>query len=149
MQTIEDLYAYLVERNILSEENINTLQVILAELGEIMPGDKMQASRKDQRLIEESEDLSWIKLVINRYIDKKKTEYNRTRDGSYTMLVRQNRPSNEAICCEIRTKNPTIYDIEEELSTLNNILIWVEHLEKSIDRYVYALRDKFRKDSLS
>jgi hypothetical protein len=59
-------------------------------------------------------------------------------------LVRQGRPSSEAINSEVRWKNESLYDLEEDIRSVENIIDYLVHLEESLERYLYMLKDKLK-----
>ena len=139
----EELYNYLVTKGICSEQNVETIKMAIAHIHAMFPGDKISANTKNQQLIAIQDDLSWVTLAVKRYYVNKVNEYNKLRDPVYTTLVRNNRPSKEAIECEIRHRDNTVYDMEQEINTLNNIIWYLEHLNDSIDKYMRSMKFKF------
>ena len=141
-EDLKSLFDYLVSNNILSKDEIDIINVCIKEIREASPTDKPILFRKGDRLIDYSQRLSWVIYSVKSYRDKLVKELNKKKDPEYTMLVRQGRPSKDAIEAELRFKFQDLYDEEYELNTFNNFVDYLEHIELSLDRYLKMLKEK-------
>lgn len=105
------------------------------------PSDNAVVFSKLNNFISASEDLAYVILCIRRYKTEKEQELRSIKDPKFTILVRGDRPSTQAIESEIRTTIPKVAGIEQELMNINNILDYLSHIEKCLDRSIWSLRD--------
>lgn len=138
------LFDYLRSHELLSEEEIKMVKFAINEITEIAPTDKVALFKKQESLIDASSKLSWSVMVLKNNLNKIKTAYRKIKDPEYTMLVRKGRPSNEAINSEIRFTNESLYDLDEIVDTVENIIEYFATLENNINRYLFMLSDKLK-----
>lgn len=129
---------------ILSIKQVQSIKSCLNEISQVAPSDLPIMFTKEQRLLELSSDLSFAIFSVNVFLNNERDKYKRKRDPEYVMLVRQGRPSGAAIDAEIRFKHSELYDDEKKLDILANVIEYLNHIQLSIDRYIYLLRDKAR-----
>lgn len=123
---------------------MKVISYCINDIQEITPNDKPGVFHKSEKLIQDAQNLTWCILALKLQYDKLNKAYRMIKDPEYTILVRQGRPSSEAINSEIRFKNEQLYDLEEKLSTINNILEYLNHIQNSMDKYIYLLKDKLK-----
>lgn len=145
-ETSSKLYEYLLEIVELSPDELMTIKVALKYIREIAPTDRPLIFTRLENMVSASEDLSWVIMVVNRKLSEIKAKINNIKSPAFTTLVRQGRPSTQAIEYEILFANPELKDLEMHKSTLVNIIEYLNHIEKSIDRYIFVLRDKLKSD---
>lgn len=116
----------------------------LNSIREISPIDAPVAFAKMERITNLSDDLAWIISILNRKNNELKRSVQKLKDPKYVALVRQNRPSSAAIEAEIRLTNKDIVEFEDKISRLENVLEYLNHIQKSLDNYLWILRDKIQ-----
>lgn len=141
---LQELWEYIVENELLSATEIGYVKTCLEDITELSPADKPTLFRKMERVIEDSDRLSWCIFSVRQQYAKLNSAYRKIKDPEYTILVRQGRPSNEAINSEIRFRNDSLYDLELKLTTIENIITYLDHVELSLERYLYMLKDKLK-----
>lgn len=124
------------------EQGVEVLRTCLDILHQPMPLESGQIFLKLERITSSSEDLGYVIMCINTLKNKKVTEVRKIKDPQFTLLTRQGRPSTQAVECEIRFSNKDLYDMEQEIGILTAIEEYLRHIEKSLDRYMWLLRDK-------
>lgn len=142
--TINDLFDYIREHELLSESELSIVDKCLNDIKEMSPADKPSVFRKTEKIIEDSEDLSWCVYALRLQKVKLQKAYRVLKDPEYVTLVRLNRPSSEAINSEIRFRNEDMYRLEEDMAIVDNILAYIEHIQVSMERYLYMLKDKLK-----
>lgn len=140
----KELYEYLRDIVELSPDNIRTVKTALSMIKTIAPSDIPLILNRINELIDVSQDLSWIIVMITRRQNEIKKDIKLKKDPRYVMLVRQGRPSTAAIEAEIRFSDKTLYDLDENIETISNILEYLNKLQDSIDKYIWLLRDKMK-----
>jgi hypothetical protein len=143
-ERVNDLYEYLIDTLTLSVEEVDIIKTAIRNITEIAPTDAPLIMRKISDLIVSSDNISWVIHIINRSIHINNRELKTIRDPSVVMLVRQGRPSRDAIDSEVRLGNSKIYQLEENISILENVLDYLKHLELSLSNYQWLLRDKLK-----
>lgn len=126
----------------LSSEEISYVQLAISAVHELSGGDGISIFNKMDKIISISEDLSWVISSLNKYRHDLNKQIKIIKDPEFTMLVRKGRPSIQAIESEIRFNHKELTDLEEDLEILDNMIGYFDHLELSIDRYIWMLRDK-------
>ena len=144
MINLKPLYEFLSENELLSETEMDMIQYCLNDIVETSPNDKPGVFRKSEKLIQDSQNLSWCIYSLRLQYDCLNKAYRKIKDPEYTLLVRQQRPSSEAINSELRAKFEELYDLEEKLSTINNIIDYLSHIQTSMERYIYLLKDRLK-----
>lgn len=138
------LYEYLLNVVELSQEELMSIKIALKLIREIAPTDPPLIFKRLEDLSAISEDISWVKMVVKRKLYSVKSKIDSIKSPNFTALVRQGRPSTQAIEYEILFNNKDLGELESNKDTLNNIVEYLEHIEKSIDRYIFILRDKLK-----
>jgi len=141
---LKPLYEFLKENELLSDTELDMIQYCLNDITETSPNDKPGVFRKSEKIIQDSQNLSWCIYSLRLQYDHLNKAYRKIKDPEYTLLVRQQRPSSEAINSELRTKFEELYDLEEKLSTINNIIEYLTHIQTSMERYLYLLKDRLK-----
>lgn len=116
----------------------------LNSIREISPIDAPVAFAKMERITNLSDDLAWIISILNRRNNEMKRSVQKLKDPKYVALVRQNRPSSAAIEAEIRLTNKEVVEFEDKISRLENVIEYLNHIQKSLDSYLWILRDKIQ-----
>lgn len=124
------------------EQGVETIKTCLDILHQAMPLEIGQVFTRLERITSVSEDLAYVIMCINKYKSKKVSEIRRIRDPEFTILTRKGRPSTQAVECEIRFSHTELYDMEDEVEIISSIEKYLQHIEKSLDRYMWLLRDK-------
>ena len=88
-----------------------------------------------------SDDLSYVILSTRKVRNNIEKELKKLKDPKFTILVRSGRPSTQAIESEIRFTMKEVADLEDKLITFDNIIDYLNHLEKCLDRSIWILRD--------
>lgn len=141
---LNKLFDYISSHELLSSKEIDMVRYAINEIVEIAPTDKVALFKKQEHLIEASSNIGWSIMVIKNNLAKIKTTYRKLKDPEYTMLVRKGRPSNEAINSEIRFSNEALYDLDEIISNVENIIEYLNTVENNINRYLFMLSDKLK-----
>lgn len=139
---LNDLWNYIREHELLSDTEIEYVKTCIEDVTEMSPSDKPMIFRKMERLIEDSDKLSWCIFSVRQQLNKMNKAYKQIKDPDYVTLVRQGRPSSEAINSEVRWRNDSLYDLEEDIATVENIIEYLVHLDHSLEKYNYMLKDK-------
>lgn len=139
---VSQIYEYLVDIIQLSPEEIRAVKAAIGILHEVPPTDAPVLFSKIDRLISISEDLSWVISMITKKQHQIKSSIKKIKDPEFTMLVRQKRPSTQAIESEIRFNHEELTDMEENLDIIDNMIDYLKHLELGIDRTIWLLKDK-------
>lgn len=137
---------FILEHELLSEDEIKMVSVAINDIKEMTPSTKAEVFRKSERIVADSQDLSWCIQSVKIQHAKLLTAYHKMVDTDYALLVRQGRPSSEAIHAELRMKNESLYEVEELLTTIENTIAFLESLKESMDKYLYVLKDKLKYD---
>jgi len=140
----ENLFKYLEECVKLSKDELKAITFALHLIKEIMPMDGPQVFARQQTLITASEDLSWVITVINRKKSQINIQIKDLKAMDFTMLTRNGRPSAMAIDYEIYITHSDLKKLETDLSILENTYEYLTHIETSIDRLIWLLRDKLK-----
>lgn len=141
---MSQIYEYLSEVIKLSPEELRAIKTAIGAIHEMTPADGPGVMSKTQNMIAISEDLSWVISSITRMHHKINKEIKKIKDPEFVMLVRQGRPSTQAIESEIRFNNDNLVNLEEDIEIIENILDYLKHVETGIERYIWLLRDKGR-----
>lgn len=88
-----------------------------------------------------SDDLAYVIMSVRKVRSDIEKELRKLKDPKFTILVRSGRPSSQAIESEIRFTIPEVANLEDKLSTFDNILDYLNHIEKCLDRNIWILRD--------
>ena len=142
----QELFQYISDHDLLSDTEIVFIQTCLDDIREITPSDKPSVFRKMEKIVNDSEDLSWCIFALKKKQSELQRDYRMVKDPFFMTLVRQNRPSTEAINSEIRTLHKEVYDLEDGLSMVEHILGYLDHIQLSLERYLYLLKDKLKFD---
>lgn len=143
---LNELFEFIRINELLSEPEIGIIRVCIDDITEIAPTDRPAVFQKMERLVRDSENLSWCIYSIKLQNSKIKKAYNMLKDDDFAMLVRQGRPSTEAIKSELRMKNHALYDWELKMETVENTIEYLNHILVSMDKYMYMLKDKLKYD---
>lgn len=143
---LDELFQYIKTNDLLSDYEIRMVQTCLDDIREMSPVDKPSIFRKSEKIINDSEDLSWCIYSLKQKYSQLQKDYRVKKDPMIGRLVLQKRPSMEAMNCEVRSLNPFIYDMEEELATVEHIIEYLNHIQLSLERYSYLLKDKLKYD---
>ena len=141
---IEELWTYLVDNELLSPTEIEYLKTGLLAIKEMSPSDKPSVFRKMEYIIEVSENVSWCIFALKQHLKTFIKCERQIKDPEYSLLVGQGRPSSEAINSEIRWKNESLYDLDYKISVIENTIEYINHIEQSLERYLYMLKDKLK-----
>ena len=138
---INDLKGFLSGILQFSDAEINVIKMCINYLHEQAPVEIPLIILKTNNLISASDDLAWVCLSVNRKINELEANIKRIKAPEFTALTRQGRPSSTAIEYEILHNHDELADMEEMLGTLQKFYDYLKHIEKSIDRYLWMLRD--------
>lgn len=138
---LQEIQTYLKDILELSNDEIDIIRTCINYVHEQAPTEVPLIIRKTNDLIAASENLAWIILIVSRKIVEIQLKIKKVKSPAFTMLTRQGRPSTTAIEYEILHSYPDVMESEEQLDVLNKLLDYFKHLEKSIDRYLWMLRD--------
>ena len=138
---INDLKQFLGDTLQFTDAELNIIKTCMNYIHEQAPVEIPLIILKTNNLISASEDLAWICLSVNRKINEIEANIKRIKAPEFTALTRQGRPSTMAIEYEILYNHDELSDMEETLGTLQKFYDYLKHLEKSIDRYLWMLRD--------
>lgn len=141
---ISQLYEYMVDVMELSKEELLMIKTAIKNIHEASPVDKPAIFSRMSNIITASEDLSWVKMIVVRKLDTLKTAIKKIKDPEFTMLSRQGRPSTQAIEHEIRFNHSDLSELEDKKEVLDNIIEYLEHIEKCLDNYQFLLKDKLK-----
>jgi len=133
--------SYLKDVLEFSDKEISVIEMCLNYIHEQAPTELPLIIRKTNNLISASEDLAWIRTIVNRKIVDVTKKVKQIKAPEFTMLTRQGRPSSTAIEYEILHNHPEISELEEQIEILNKLLDYFNHIEKSIDRYLWMLKE--------
>lgn len=136
------LYTYLTNVMELGDEEIESVRDCLGMVHQATPTEAPGIFSRMERIIAASDNLSWVLTSIGRKKSEIVGEIKKIKDPQFTALVRQGRPSIQAIESEIRYTTPELRELESDLDTLLNVESYFVHLEKSMDRYIFLLKDK-------
>lgn len=141
---VNKIYEYLLEIVELSPEEIRVIKSAISSVHEISASDGPGLFSKLNNLISVSEDLAWVISVITSQQHEIRKSIKEIKDPDFVMLVRKGRPSTQAIESEIRFNHDDLVKMEENLEIITNIIDYLNHLELSIDRYIWLCRDKMK-----
>lgn len=139
---MSQIYEYLVEIVKLSPEEMRAVKSAIGAIHEISATDGPGLFSKMNNLISLSEDLAWVISVITKKQHEIKKSIKIIKDPDFVMLVRKGRPSTQAIESEIRFNHEELVQMEENLEITSNLIDYLHHVEVSIDRYIWLLKDK-------
>lgn len=141
-ERVNEIYSYLSEVIDIGESGKTVIRESLSSIKQISPIDGALLFSKMERIISLSDDLSYIVSSINRKRNSLESEIKSIKDPKYVALVRQNRPSSAAIEAEIRITVKDISTLEDKLKILDNVLVYLDSIQKSMDRYIWMLNSK-------
>ena len=141
---LDQLYHYMVEVIELSSEEMMMVKTAIKNIHEMSPVDKPAIFSRMSNIITASEDLSWVTMIVTRKLNSVKSEIKAIKDPEFTILSRQGRPSTQAIEHEIRFMHSELLDLENKKDVLDNVLGYLEHVEKCLDNYQFLLKDKLK-----
>lgn len=135
---------YLNENLDIDSDNLKSLDDSINLIHQPSPLDGAGVFTRVERAVSASDNLSWlITMVCNRRCNVS-AELKKLKDPQFTLLVRQQRPSTQAIESEIRWTNEEVAALEDKLATIDNIINYLNSIESNIDRYIWILREKAR-----
>jgi hypothetical protein len=139
---INDICEYIKSITSLSEQEVTSLRTCIDLIHQSTPTEAAGIFSRTERLISASDDLSWLSTSLTRKKNDLLSELKKLKDPVFVSLVRQGRPSTQAIESEIRFSDDKVQVIEDSIGTVENILNYLSAIEKNIDRYIWTLRDK-------
>jgi len=129
---LNDIESYLKSVTDKYETIMQYIRDAVFTLHEPLPTEPEALFRRSTKIICVSDDLSdAIRMLRTAKLNVVKV-YNKTRDPLFTALVRKGRPSTTAIECEIRMTNSEMYDTEEELDSVTNIIEYIDNLSSKL-----------------
>lgn len=140
----DNIYKYITDEMNLADDEITSIKVAVNMIHEISPTDIPLIMKRVSDLIVAEEDLSWTITAVNKVLIKLKYEIKSIKAPQFTLLTRQGRPSSTAIEYEIFFTNDKLKELEVKKDNIENILEYLRHIEKSLDTYIYLLRDKLK-----
>lgn len=120
-------------------------QMIRSSIGLIIESPPQTAGAvfsRCERLTASSMDISWIILSLNRTKLKLENSLKGIKDPEFVLLVRQGRPSTQAIESEIRMSKDSVMQLENDIQEIDNLIVYFNSLERNIDRYIRTSKDK-------
>lgn len=120
-------------------------QMIRSSIGLIIESPPQTAGAvfsRCERLTASSMDISWIILSLNRIRLKLENSLKSIKDPEFVLLVRQGRPSTQAIESEIRMSKDSVMQLENDIQEIDNLIVYFNSLERNIDRYIRTSKDK-------
>lgn len=139
---VSRIYDFLIDELGLSNEEVNNMKSAISMVHELSPTDGPGLFSKMNNMISVSDDLSWIISVIRNKCSEIRRKIREIKDPDFVMLVRQGRPSTQAIESEIRFNHSEINDMEQKLEIFGNITEYLQSLNNNVDRYIWMLKDK-------
>lgn len=139
---VSNIGEYLKDKVDLSDENIDSIRNAINQIHQASPTEAAGVFSRMERLISASDDLSWVITCIRRKRNEIFKNIRSIKDPQFTILVRQGRPSTQAIEAEIHFNNKELSEIEEIYATLGNIDEYLSHILDLINNYNWALKDK-------
>lgn len=139
---IEMITNYLGEVVDIGDISIDNIKTAISLLKEIPPTDAPNTFNREQRLISISDDISWIIMSLNRKKQILEEKMKNIRAPEYTRLVRQGRPSTEAINMELYMLHDDMNELNRKIEVLDNFLIYLNSIQENINRYIWMLRER-------
>lgn len=139
---IEMITSYLGEVIDIGDISIDNIKTAISLLKEIPPADAPNTFNREQRLISVSDDISWIIMSLNRKKQILEEKMKNIRAPEYTRLVRQGRPSAEAINMELYMLHDDMNDLNSRIEVLNNFITYLNSIQDNINRYIWMLRER-------
>lgn len=106
-----------------------------------LPVDNAGVFSKLTRFTSASDDLAFVIMSIQKEKDILELELRKIKDPKFTILVKAGRPSTQAIESEIRCTNPKVSELEDKISQFDNVLSYLNHVEKCMDRSIWIMKD--------
>lgn len=141
-ERVNEIYNYLLPVIDIGESGKYIIYDSISAIRQISPIDGAQLFSKMEKIISLSDDLSWVVSSINRKRNCIESDLKSIKDPKYVALVRQNRPSSAAIEAEIRITIKDVSILDNQINILDNILSYLDSIQRSLDRYIWMLRDK-------
>lgn len=139
---IEMITNYLGEVIDIGDISIDNIKSAISLLKEIPPVDAPNTFNREQRLISVSDDISWIIMSLNRKKQILEEKMKSIRAPEYTRLVRQGRPSTEAINMELYMLHDDMNELSRKINVLDNFIIYLNSIQENINRYIWMLRER-------
>lgn len=141
---IKIIAKYLQDNLDIEETDLKSLEDAINLIHQPSPLDGAGVFTRVERSISASDNLLWLVTMISNRRVLVDADLKKLKDPQFTLLVRQQRPSTQAIESEIRWNNETVAELENKLTTIDNILSYIKSIESNIDRYIWILREKAR-----
>lgn len=128
----------------IGDKSLDDIKTAISLLKELPPSDAPNTFNREQRLISVSDEISWIIMSLKRRKSIIDEEIKKIKVPEYTLLVRQGRPSSEAINMEILFKHDELNQLNNKLEFLDNLLEYLMSIQENISRYIWMLRDRLQ-----
>lgn len=138
---IEDIINYISGIVNIGDRCNETIKECINLIHQSVPVDNSGVFSRLSRCNAVSDDLVYIIMNVKKRRNIVESELKKNKDPKFTILVRSGRPSTQAIESEIRVTTPIVSELENKLSEFDNILEYLNHLEKCLDRLIYIMRD--------
>ena len=104
----------------------------------------IQAARvsKVEKMIKCSDDISYILLRLKKCLAQKKDEHDLVYNRMFTILVKKNRPSAQAIESEIYMSDQETYEKKKILNDYEFMIEYLNSILASIAKYIIYLRNE-------
>ena len=140
-ERVQIIIDYLANNLQLRDREIQGIKMALSVIHETKPTDLHLIRDKLDKTNIASEDLAWSMFIIKQHLATIRKECRKLKDPIFTSLVRKGRPSTSAIESEIRMVSEQVSDYEDEITSIENILEYLKHIETCIDRLQWNLKD--------
>lgn len=139
---IEMIVDYLGEAVDIGDISIDSIKTGISLLKEIPPVDAPNTFNREQRLISVSDEISWITMSLKRKRQILDEKMKSIRAPEYTRLVRQGRPSTEAINMELYMLHDDMNNLNSKIEVLDNFIMYLNSMQENINRYIFMLKER-------
>lgn len=128
----------------IGDKSLGDIKTAISLLKEIPPSDAPNTFNRIQKFISISDEISWIIMSLKRRKSIIDEQVKKIKVPEYTLLVRQGRPSSEAINMEILFKHEELMTLNSKMEFLDEFLEYLMSIQENISRYIWALRDRLQ-----
>ena len=139
---IEMITEYLGDVVDIGDISVDSIKTAISLLKEIPPVDAPNTFNREQRLISISDEISWIIMSLKRKRQILDEKMKNIRAPEYTRLVRQGRPSTEAINMELYMLHDDMNSLNSKIEVLDNFIMYLNSMLENINRYIFMLKER-------
>lgn len=126
----------------LSDMEYDMLRDAMLSVYKELPNSKSGASTLNDELLSHKSNLVYMISSIKRTKGKMYREYRRTVDNKFTILVRQGRPSKDAIMSEIHSQSADLRNSRDHIDEMDELIGFIESVISLIENKMRIVDNK-------